>query len=575
MLGFRRKIILADAILFLIFVALLFPFVESTVRKAKIHTLETRAHNLAKVVEVAPDLNTAEMILRRPQFSFVCSALYDDKREMIWESHPAAKKHLETDHSYSEDYSDYYKQTFGFVAIPITISGQKYYLQAGFPLQEIHDLAYFFKIGFLLFGTLFLFLFSTITQWIIYRTTRPIQQITRSIMRYCEGREEFLPRIVLKQPDQGREFDKIAFTLNSLSDRVQKEIDHLTQQRKETEGILESIGEGVIAFNPLGKITFANRVACKMLVSRHEDMIGKSLSEVPSKHPDLLQRGHELVIQVFQTSEPILQTWMEKSVARVYLDLIAAPLAQHNGAILVLQDKTSDYKVLEMGKDFVANASHELRTPITIIRGFAETLQDIPNISKVMLDEITGKIVRTCGRLDKLVKSLLTLADIENFSKLQFYNVDLKTLVENCKNTLVMVHPETKITIHSTLSHAYIAADTDLLEMAIQNLLDNAVKYSQSPATIEIRIRTESGQLFLDIQDKGIGIPEADMPHIFGRFYTVDKARSRKSGGAGLGLSIVKTIIEKHSGRIAVVSKVGQGTIFIISLPMKDSTVTS
>lgn len=574
MLSFRRKILLSDVALFLVFVCLLFPFVESTVRKAKIHTLQTRAETLVKVVEVAPDLNTATMILQQPQFYFVSAALYDQRGTLFWESHPVEKKQLEAGEVYSESYSEYYRQTFGFVRLPLSIAGQKYFLQAGFPLQEIQELTFYFKIGFFLFGTLFLVLFSTMTQFILYRITRPMQQITRAILRYSEGREEFLPQIVLKQPDQGREFDKITFTLNSLSSRIQKEIDLLVRQKKETEGILESLGEGVIAFNPAGKITFANRVACQMLVTAHAGIIGKTFDEISSRYPDLLKRGKELVIQVFQTSESTIETWTLKTGNRIYLDLLAAPLAQQNGAILVLQDKTSDYKVVEMGKDFIANASHELRTPITIIRGFAETLQDIPNLSPKMLNEITDKIVRTCGRLEKLVKGLLTLSDIENFAKVHIHTVDLKDSVENCKILHMTLHPESKIAFHTDLKHAYIAADGDLIEMAIQNLLENAVKYSQSPANIEIRIRKEQSQLFLDIQDKGIGIPEADIPHIFDRFYTVDKARSRKSGGAGLGLSIVKTIVEKHAGRIGVVSKVGQGTIFIITLPMKETALS-
>lgn len=561
MLSFRRKILLSDLTIFLVLLILAFPFVERTVKIATLRTLQDQAKDQIKLLEKASTLDEVISRLNKPQFAFVMVSIEDAGGNMLWESHPEREK-LEFEGYYTEHYSDYFHQSFGYIDQPLMIQGKEYLFRTGFPLQEIHDLTFRFEVGFLLFGALLLLLYSTTTQLILHRVTQPFQQITRAIVKYTEGREEFLPRIVLQQPDQGREFDKLAFTLNSLSDRIQKEIDLLTQQRKETEGILESLGEGVIAFNPAGKITFANRAACEMLGTTHDSIVDHVFKEIPSRHTDLLKKGDELMVEVFQTSEPAIQTWKGK----VYLDLIAAPLAQKNGAILVLQDKTSDYKVLEMGKDFIANASHELRTPITIIRGFAETLQDLPKLSPEVVRDITGTIVRTCGRLEKLVKSLLTISDIENVSKTHFITIDLRAIVEQCKAVLHMVHPDTKITIRSDLPHAFICGDPDLLEMAISNLLDNAVKYSQAPAQIEVRLRSQKGEIHLDIQDHGIGIPEADVPHIFDRFYTVDKARSRKSGGAGLGLSIVKTIIEKHSGRVAVVSKPGQGSIFIMTM---------
>ena len=232
--------------------------------------------------------------------------------------------------------------------------------------------------------------------------------------------------------------------------------------------------------------------------------------------------------------------------------------------------RQSEYKVIEMGKDFVANASHELRTPITIIRGFAETLQDLPEISQEMLAEITEKIVRTCIRLDKLVKSLLTLADIENLSKERMQEVNLVMLAENCVRTLLTAHPNAHVKLHSPEASIPIYAEGDLIELAILNLMENAVKYSQGPAEIEVKIEPMGDEVQLKVTDRGIGISEVDLSHIFERFYTVNKARSRKLGGAGLGLSIVKTIVDKHHGKIAVESELGAGTTFTMIFPAGD-----
>jgi PAS domain S-box-containing protein len=398
---------------------------------------------------------------------------------------------------------------------------------------------------------------------------RPVQQIVDAIRPYKEGKEELLPRVVLNEAMQGGEFSKLASTLNSLTERIQKQIENLTRQREETEEILESLGEGIIATDTSAKVTFVNRAACRMLEIQRDQILQQALSGIKTHSSELSKKCHELIIHALQTSEPSLHTLTLRDKGPLYLDLISAPLAHQNGALLVLQDKTSDYKIVELGKDFIANASHELRTPITIIRGFAETLQDLPELSEEMLREITEKIVRTCIRLDKLVRSLLTLSDIENLSQDRFKPTDLILLAENSKHHLLAANPTVQIAIHTDLEVAPIVADADLLELAIINILENGMKYSAGVPHIEMTLEQKGHEVSLCIQDKGIGISQADLAHIFDRFYTVDKARSRKSGGAGLGLSIVKTIVDKHKGRIAVTSELGRGSRFTLTLPLQ------
>ncbi|MGH2612692.1 MAG: sensor histidine kinase, partial [Rhabdochlamydiaceae bacterium] len=252
---------------------------------------------------------------------------------------------------------------------------------------------------------------------------------------------------------------------------------------------------------------------------------------------------------------------------KIFLDLIVVPKPLKSGAVVVVQDKSSQRQVVEMGKEFIANASHELRTPITIIKGFAETLQDLKEISPSMLAEITEKIVRNCARMDTLVKNLLTLADLENIPKSRFQPCDLATLVDNCIHLLQTLSPETLIKIEKTKDSLKVDADPDLLELAFMNLLENGVKYSKPPAHLTIHLQEKKNEVTVAIEDHGIGISSEDIPHIFDRFYTVNKAHSRRLGGAGLGLSIVKTIIDKHEGTLSVTSILGQGTTFTITLP--------
>lgn len=589
MLSFRKKILISDLILFFVFLALLFPFVERTVGNIMRNSLENRATQLIAKLETAHDVEgMADIIQNEDIFLFQWLTLLDSSGKVLYdtqmsrlrekgffstslEENPEIQEAIHYGRGYNESYSDFFKESFAFVAMSFEANGQKYILRTGFPFHEIRELTVDFEVGFLMLGTFILLLYSVMTWAIIHRFTQPIQQIIEAIMPYQEGREEFLPKIKLRQAVQGDDFSKLAFTLNSLSERIQKQIENLIRQKKETEEILDSLGEGVVGLDTSAKVTYANQTACRMLGVAQDAMMNESLDQIKTRHPDLSKKSHETVLQALQTSEPIVQTWTRGEGGRLYLDLISAPLAHQNGAILVIQDKTSDYKVLEMGKDFIANASHELRTPITIIRGFAETLQDLPDLKQDMLQEITEKIVKTCGRLDKLVKSLLTLSDIENLSQDKLRPVDLALLVENSMSLIRTAHPGVDLVFQSEMARAIIVADSDLIDLAVINLLENAVKYSPPPAHIEMTLKRAGNEVQLIISDSGIGIPEADLPHIFDRFYTVDKARSRKSGGAGLGLSIVKTVMQKHRGHIAVSSQLGKGTVFTLSFPLKST----
>lgn len=388
---------------------------------------------------------------------------------------------------------------------------------------------------------------------ILFSMLRPVQRMIDRI-----NRQE---RIDFGAKEPAEEFRMLATSINTLMDQIHKQGSVLTHQKEKTEEILESIQEGIIAADPSARVIFANTAACHMLGVPKGQLLGQIL-----QGEGLLQKSHELLIHALQTAESAKYTWVVKSKG-IY-DLLSMPLTQKDGALLVLQDKTSDYRILEVGKEFIANASHELRTPITIIRGFAETLHDMKEISQEMWKEIVQKIVNTCIRLDKLVHSLLTLTDLENVSQERFTKVELVSLVERCMQTLLSLHPKVKIHFHVHEETIYTVVHSDLLELAVMNLLENAVKYSKDTAEIEISLAQTQEVVQLKIQDHGIGIAEEDLLKIFERFYTVDKARSRKKGGAGLGLSIVKTIVEKHRGKVLVASELGKGSTFTLALPL-------
>jgi two-component system phosphate regulon sensor histidine kinase PhoR len=278
----------------------------------------------------------------------------------------------------------------------------------------------------------------------------------------------------------------------------------------------------------------------------------------------------ELILEAQKGEQPLLRVLKPDRKQKRFIDAVAIPRGKEGGAILVLQDKTGLHKVIELGRDFIANASHELKTPITIIRGFAETLYDHPELSREVYKEITEKIVSNCQRMDTLVKNLLTLAAVdERLPRSRLQECDLIDLTEKAIQTILTVHPHAKIEVATTGEPPFfLMADSDLILQAILNLLDNAAKYYKPPAQIKIGIEKHLSEFLVSISDKGIGIPQEDLDRIFERFYAVDKSHSRSLGGSGLGLSIVERIIEKHNGKIEVESELGKGTTFYVTLPI-------
>ena len=226
------------------------------------------------------------------------------------------------------------------------------------------------------------------------------------------------------------------------------------------------------------------------------------------------------------------------------------------------------HKMLYMGKEFIANASHELKTPITIIRGFAETLKDLPEVSDLMFESILEKIIRNCERMENLVTNLLILADLENHSGIAYKECDLVPLVGQVCMNLLHVHPEAHFEKLHNDDTIIVRGDVGLLEIAFTNILKNALKYSNENKHITITLEKSKEGVLVSVRDRGIGIKEEDLERIFDRFYTVDKAHSRKLGGAGLGLSIVKMVMDKHEATIKVHSKLTIGTNFAFSFPL-------
>ncbi len=316
------------------------------------------------------------------------------------------------------------------------------------------------------------------------------------------------------------------------------------------EEILHLLEDGILAIDSEGKTLFQNEAASQLL---------------KDGSPTWEEKCREKLLQALHTEERIVETLTSPERC---INLMATPIS--HGAFLVLQDKTADYRTIEREKDFIVNAAHELRTPFTVVRGFAETLCDFPDLSKKVRQEIVEKMVHTCSRLDRVLRSLLTLADVEVGSEDRFSRFELGAVMQECAKQLLTLYPGLHLQLDpiDAKGSFWIRGDRELIVLALMNILENGIRYSEPPAQIRMALRKNGNYAALSVIDRGIGIPDSDLSRIFQRFYTVDKERSRKSGGAGLGLSIVQTILEKHQGNIQVLSTVGQGSSFTLQLPL-------
>jgi signal transduction histidine kinase len=340
----------------------------------------------------------------------------------------------------------------------------------------------------------------------------------------------------------------------------------LNKLAKENQLIFEYLDHGILIVDEQFVILHCNHQMEKLLKVEKNAILYKPFL----KNTAFSERLYHLLVQA-QEKKTLQTCFYEVNTSKkTYLEILALPLSK--AILLIVKDQSCHFKIREMGKEFIANASHELRTPITIIRGFAETLRDMSEISGAMLEDIIEKILRNCERMNVLVKNLLLLADLDYLPKTRLSLCDPRMLIEGCADHILSIHPEVIISINGPTS-LKILADPELLELAFANILQNAVKYSKPPAQISIYIEEKHPYIRFNIQDKGIGIPESEIDYIFDRFHTVDKTHSRKLGGAGLGLSIVKNIVDRHEGRIWATSTIGKGTTFTIEL--KNETVAS
>ncbi len=372
------------------------------------------------------------------------------------------------------------------------------------------------------------------------------------------------------------EITNITNNLNDLSEVIRLTQENLEQESKRLHSILSYMTDGVLATNRRGKITMINDMAKKQLGVQKEDVLNKSILELLKIEDeydlrDLITQIPELMIDSQDANGEYLSL-------RVRFALVRRESGFISGLVAVLHDTTEQEKEERERRLFVSNVSHELRTPLTSVKSYLEALDEgalsepvAPDFIKVSLDET--------NRMMRMVTDLLHLSRIDNAtSHLDVELINFTAFItfilnrfdkmrgsdEEKKYELVRDYPITSV---------WIEIDTDKMTQVIDNILNNAIKYSPDGGKITVTMKTTDDQMILSISDQGLGIPKQDLPRIFDRFYRVDRARSRAQGGTGLGLSIAKEIIKQHKGFIWAKSIYGKGSTFTIVLPYDKDAV--
>lgn len=399
------------------------------------------------------------------------------------------------------------------------------------------------------------------------RLSRPLEEVRKSVVRMAEG--DLNKRI--SAAGSIEEINALAEAVNSLGVQLKLRISDITSRKNELSTILSSMSEGVIAVDPDLRMIIVNKAAREILGMKEDSVEGHTVYEV-LRNPHM-QSFVERLLATRSPAEDELEWDAGEKRLLVLRGSIMMDSESPSGAVVVIRDITRMRKLEDMRRDFVANVSHEIKTPVTAIKTAVETLAAQSDSFPPPLRRFLEIIGRHADRLADLVGDVLSLSALESgsssmgmlfsFRQESLFRI-LQTALELCRSRAESAQVTLKLECGEKIR---LFADASLLEQAVVNLVDNAIKYSPAGETVRIDGEEKEDHILIRVSDHGCGIPEQEHDRIFERFYRVDKARSRKLGGTGLGLSIVKHIVLAHHGTVHVESVPGEGSTFVIELP--------
>jgi len=480
---------------------------------------------------------------------------------------PEVKNALNRKVGTSTRFSDTLQKNMVYVALPVTKNNETAgIIRVAMPLTLIEKTLTKAYIEIVLGGLMVAILAGVITYNTSKKISEPLEMLEGRAKDFAGGNlKNRLPVFKLE------EINNVAESMNEMAEQLNERMQIITQQNREQEIILSSMKGGLIVIDTRKKITKLNNSAAQLLGLDIEKAYEKEIRDA-IKNIDFYKFINKALENKSSIEKEIILPDPVEKFIQIYSVPIFGDNSERNGTLIALNDITHIKKLENIRQDFVSNVSHELKTPITSIQGYVETLLDGELDNPDEIKNFLRIIKKHTSRLKAIIEDLLSLSRLEqgaNINEINFENMNIKdiltTAVQACEQKAQIESIKIAFTCDDNIK---CRVNHLLIEQAIINLIDNAVKYSEQGSNIFIEAFKMPEEVIIKVQDYGCGIPEENLPRIFERFYRVDKARSRKLGGTGLGLAIVKHIIQIHGGYIDVKSKPGEGSTFYIHLPI-------
>ncbi len=496
---------------------------------------------------------------------------------------PEVQEALKNGSGIRDRYSDTTQTEFRYFALPIhrTVGTEEPQeedpligiCRVAFPMEDVNTaIGNLRRIALLasVAGLILAIVFSVFSTGAI---TKPIEKLTQMTQSLAAGNVN--SRVPV---DSRNELGQLSHNFNLMADRVQEQINEISEEHRRSETILMNMGEGVLLVNGTFEVTYANPMAISML-ELPNDHIGKALIEI-NRIPEL----QALLKKAEQTESIAFAEIQLGNIQEPEAEVTIVPVSAGQEYVIVIHDVTKERQLERIRADFVANVSHELRTPLTTIRGYAETLLDEDSVRTKTGEQFLVKILNHSARLSRLVSELLELSRLElGEVELKRSSCHLNTFYEPILDVFEPLLEESGLILKWEIPEELpeVNVDQQLFMQIFINLIDNAIKYTPDGGTITVSGEINSGdalensdtigeEIVVHVKDTGIGIPMESQSRVFERFYRVDKGRAQEMGGTGLGLAIVKHIVLRHNGRIWLDSVLGQESVFHVAVPLSD-----
>jgi len=458
------------------------------------------------------------------------------------------------------------QQNMMYVAVPLRVNGEIVgVLRTSIPLTSIDEALRAIQFKIALAGLIVAVLAAVVSLVVSRRISRPLEKLRQGAELFARGDLESR----LPVPDS-EELGGLAEAMNHMAYQLDSRIRTATKQRNEMEAVLSSMVEGVLAVDAEERVIGINHAAAELLEVDSAHIQGRTIHEVV-RNSELLRFVARTLVSMWPVEGDIVLRNGGEKFLQAHGTILRDADGRGIGALVVLNDVTRMRRLENVRREFVANVTHELRTPVTSVKGFVETLLDGALSDPENAKHFLSIIARQTDRLNAIIDDLLSLSRIEQETEDEEIVLKEDRIVDVLQAAIQVCETKAaakKIAIDLECEEGVsVRINPPLLEQAVVNLIDNAIKYSDRKGTIHVGAVMRDAEIIVSVRDHGCGITKEHLPRLFERFYRVDKARSRKLGGTGLGLAIVKHIAQAHGGKVTVESTPGKGSNFQIHLP--------